>query len=158
MKNLLRNSLILILMAAQLILTSCSRQMVYSHYENVGKEGWERWDSVSYVVPIREDGTYAEEVGIRSTRLYPFMNIAVIVTQEAQPSGMHRRDTVCFNLTDDEGHGKGEGISYRQMSAPAASIQLQAGDTLRVSIRHYMYKECLPGITDVGFSMTRVDE
>ena len=145
-------------MAAQLILTSCSRQMVYSHYENVGKEGWERWDSVSYVVPIREDGTYAEEVGIRSTRLYPFMNIAVIVTQEAQPSGMHRRDTVCFNLTDDEGHGKGEGISYRQVSAPAASIQLQAGDTLRVSIRHYMYKECLPGITDVGFSMTRVDE
>ena len=79
MKNLLRNSLILILMAAQLILTSCSRQMVYSHYENVGKEGWERWDSVSYVVPIREDGTYAEDVGIRSTRLYPFMNIAVIV-------------------------------------------------------------------------------
>jgi gliding motility-associated lipoprotein GldH len=157
MKNLLRNS-ILILMAAQLVLTSCSRQMVYSHYENVGTEGWERSDSVAYVVPIREDGMYEEEVGIRSTRIYPFMDIAVVISQEAQPSGMHRRDTVCFNLTDDEGHGKGEGISYRQVSAPAASIQLQAGDTLRVSIRHYMYKECLPGITDVGFSMTRVDE
>ena len=157
MRNLLRNSM-LILMAAQLVLTGCSRQTVYSHYENIGTEGWERGDSVAYVVPVREGGTFEEEVGIRSTRIYPYMNIALIVSQEAQPSGAHRQDTVYMNLTDEKGHGEGEGVSYRQLTAPVSRIQLQDGDTLRVSIRHYMHRENLPGIKDVGFSMTRADE
>lgn len=156
MRNLPRNSF-LILMAVALTLISCNRQMVYSHYESISTEGWERSDGKSYVVAIREDGTYAEEVGIRSTRIYPFMNLALIVAQEAIPSGWHRMDTLYVDLTDAEGHAEGEGISYRQVSVPAATIRLQAGDSLRVSIRHYMYKELLPGITDVGFSMTRID-
>ena len=157
MRNLLRNSM-LILMAAQLVLTGCSRQTVYSHYENIGTEGWERSDSVAYVVPVRRGGTFEEEVGIRSTRIYPYMNIALIVSQEAQPSGAHRQDTVYMNLTDEKGHGEGEGVSYRQLTAPVSRIQLQDGDTLHVSIRHYMHRENLPGIKDVGFSMTRADE
>ena len=157
MRNLLRNS-ILILMAAQLVLASCSRQTVYSHYESIDTEGWERSDSMSFVACIREDGTYAEEVGIRSTRIYPFMNIAVIVNQEALPSGARHTDTLHVNLTDADGHADGEGVSYRQVCVPAATIRLQAGDSLRVSIRHYMHKENLPGITDVGFRLKRVEE
>lgn len=157
MRDLPRNN-ILILMAVALTLISCNRQMVYSHYESISTEGWERGDGKSYVVPIREDGTYAEEVGIRSTRIYPFMNLALIVSQEAVQSGIHRTDTLYIDLTDEEGRADGEGISYRQVSVPAATIRLQAGDSLCVNIRHYMYKECLPGITDVGFCMTKVGE
>lgn len=156
MRNLLKNS-ILILMAAQLVLTGCSRQTVFSRYESVSSEGWERGDSMVYVVPVREGGTYQEEVGIRSTRLYPFMNLAVIVAQQALPSGVQRVDTLYIGITDEEGHAVGEGVSYRQATVPAAAITLQAGDSLRVCIRHYMHKECLPGITDVGFILKRME-
>ena len=150
--SLLRNSIYTI-MAVALTLTSCNRQMIYSHYENVSTEGWERHDGKEFHVPIHEKGTYTETLGLRTTRSYPFTNLAVIITQQAQLSGIQRSDTLSMILTDEAGNEQGYGTNYRQASFPVSAIELEAGDTLNVSIRHYMRREVLPGITDVGFSL-----
>lgn len=155
--SLLRNSIFTI-MAVALTLASCNRQTIYSHYESISTEGWERGDYKDFCIAVREDGTYTETIGLRSTRVYPFTNISVIVSQQAQLSGVQRVDTLNITLTGEDGNEMSQGINYRQMDVPLATIGLQAGDSVHVSIRHYMAKEVLPGITDIGFSMKKTDK
>ena len=64
-------------------------------------------------------------------------------------------DTVACQLTDRKGNAAGKGISYHQYQFPVTELMLQDGDSLFVSIRHDMKREILPGISDVGFSLTR---
>ena len=154
--SLLKNSIFMI-MAVALTLTSCNRLMIYSHYESISTEGWERNDSKDFHVAIREGGTYAESFGLRTTRDYPYTNLSVIVTQQAQPSGIQRADTLNIDITDKEGNELGQGLNYRQIDIALPAIQLEAGDSLFVNIRHYMRRELLPGIADIGFSMKKID-
>ena len=138
-----------------LALAGCStRGYRYSHYETIGSQGWSREDTL-YFTPKPEEhyGTYAEELGLRTTSLYPFMQLSIIVSQKALPSGFCRTDTVEARLTDEEGIVTGDGINHYQYLFPLPAATLAAGDTLRVSVRHYMLRSPLVGVTDVGFSL-----
>ena len=59
-------------------------------------------------------------------------------------------DTVCCNLTDEQGNILGEGISYRRYQFDICKLQLQEGDSLHIVVRHDMKREILPGVADVG--------
>ena len=154
--SLLRNS-IFIIIAVAMTLVSCNRQMIYSHYESVNTEGWDRSDSKEFSVSIQEKGSYAESFGLRTTRDYPYTNLAIIVTQEVKPSGVQRADTLNIDITDSEGNNVVEGLNYRQRDVQFPAIRLEAGDSVFVNIRHYMRREVLPGIANVGFSMEKTD-
>ena len=144
-----------ILATVVLTLTGCSGGGYrYSHYETIGRQGWERTDTLFFTpAPIKHYGTYTEEVGLRTTSLYPFMQLTLIVCQEAQPSGFCRTDTIKARLTDDDGLVTGEGINHYQYLFPLPPVTLGAADTLRVSIRHDMVRSPLVGVIDVGFSL-----
>jgi len=154
--NLLKHSIFTIL-AVALTLASCSRQMIYSHYENVNPEGWERSEYKVFCVNIPKDGTYSETIGLRATRAYPFTDITIIVSQHIMPSDILYSDTLNIAITDKEGNELGLGINHRQIDVPFSTIPLNKDDSLYISIRHYMMKEILPGITDIGFSMERTE-
>ena len=156
---MLRYAIVMPLMA--LALAGCStRGYRYSHYETIDSPGWEREDTLRFTLePVQHYGTYTEEVGLRTTSFYPFMQLALIISQEAQPSGFCRTDTIEARLTDDEGMVTGDGINHYQYLFPLPDATLAAGDTLRVSVRHDMLRSPLVGITDVGFTcvfLTRV--
>jgi gliding motility-associated lipoprotein GldH len=140
-------------MAVALTMTSCNRQMIYSHYESIDTEGWERHDCKGFHVAIEDKGTYTETIGLRTTGCYPFTNLTIIVTQQAQLSGIQRTDTLNITLTDDDGNELGQGTNYQQMDIALGDIELEADDSLFVSIRHHMSREVLPGIIDVGGSL-----
>ena len=126
----------------------------YSHYETIGPQGWERTDTLHFTAaPVKHYGTYTEEVGLRTTSLYPFMQLTLIVYQEAKPSGFSRTDTINARMTDDEGRVTGEGINHYQYLFPLPPVALAAGDTLRVNIRHDMMRSPLVGVVNVGFSL-----
>lgn len=126
----------------------------YSHYETIGGAGWERADTLRFTAgPVDHAGQYSEELGLRANSLYPFMQLTLIVSQEATPSGYCRTDTLQARLTDDDGFVLGDGITHYQYLFPLPSATLAAGDTLRVSIRHDMLRSPLVGITDVGFTL-----
>ena len=153
-----RNSLLhdtLLMLLVVLALAGCStRGYRYSHYETIGSQGWEREDTLYFTPnPVEHYGTYTEELGLRTTSLYPFMQLSVIVSQEAQPSGFCRIDTIETRLTDEEGNVTGDGINHYQYLFPLPAVTLAAGDTLRVSVRHDMLRSPLVGVTDVGFSL-----
>ena len=149
----LRRNSIYTMMAVALILTSCSRQIVYSHYESIDTEGWNRNDCKDFRVTVREKDTYTEMIGLRTTMYYPYANLSVIVSQQTQRSGIQHTDTLHIRLMDEEGNKVGQGTNYQQMEIPVRTIELEDEDTLLVSIRHYMKREVLPGITDVGVSL-----
>ena len=56
-----------------------------------------------------------------------------------------------FSLVDRRGRRQGTGgISYFQYQQQLRDMRVKAGDSLVVYVRHYMKREMLPGISDVG--------
>lgn len=145
------------LFAVALLLTvGCNRQTVYAHYEPAPASGWEKGDTLHfYVSPVAEAGTYVEEMGLRITTTYPFMALSLMVEQSVLPAGDTSRKTLDFNLIGPNGNMLGDGVSYYQYSQPLGSIHLNKGDSLHVCVTHNMKREILPGITDIGISLTR---
>ena len=131
---------------------------VYSRYQSMQHGGWLREDTVTITAgPVLHGGSYTEELGLRTNSCYPFTEIAVIVEQQAQPSGFSRKDTLLASLTDDNGLVTGEGISHYQYLFTMPPVSLAEGDTLNVSIRHDMRRNPLAGVTDVGITLKHSD-
>lgn len=146
-------------MTAVVVMAACNGGMVYDRYTNTPVSGWEKNDTLYYCVPaVKSGGTYAANLGLRTTDSYPFTSLTLIVEQRkvaADKAVTVVTDTVACQLTDRKGNAAGKGISYHQYQFPVTKLTLQDGDSLFVSIRHDMKREILPGISDVGFSLTR---
>ena len=146
-------------MTAVVVMAACNGGMVYDRYTNTPVSGWEKNDTLYYSVPaVKSGGTYAANLGLRTTDSYPFTSLTLIVEQRkvaADKAVTVVTDTVACQLTDRKGNAAGKGISYHQYQFPVTELMLQDGDSLFVSIRHDMKREILPGISDVGFSLTR---
>lgn len=144
-------------MAVALALTSCNRHTIYSHYESIASEGWERNDSICFDIPtIPEDGEYTQTIGLRTDNTYPYKNLTLVVKRYegrgARDEGRGARcDTLDIQIADDEGNLLGTGMNHYQYEMALPSITLHQGDSLHVSVTHLMRRECLPGITDLGF-------
>lgn len=136
------------------LFVSCNRDIVFSKYHSVGSDGWERTDTLFFETdPMAHAGKYREELGLRINSHFPFMSMTVIVSQQALPSGLSRKDTVEAILTDKEGTVLGEGVSHYQYLFRLRDMELLKGDTLRVKIWHNMIRQQLAGVTDVGFTL-----
>ena len=134
--------------------TACHQRPVYSHYESVDVDGWQRDDTLHFVVAQGiKDGCYHETLGLRANLSYPFTALSLIVRQYATPSGASRCDTLMIPLIDADGKALGHGVSHFQYDIPLEDIVLCAGDTLYIDIRHNMKREDLTGITDVGVTL-----
>ena len=148
---------IYIVMCMGMMLMSCDDRIVFSHYESTPVRGWERNDTLSFNIErIHETNLYAEEIGVRITGDYPFKGLSLIVEQTMQPSNTTTTDTLHCDLIDDVGHANGKGINHYQYLFPLATLKLDKGESVHVAIRHCMKREILPGITDVGLTLSRL--
>lgn len=139
-----------------LVLTACHAGIIYSQYKHVPTAGWEKNDEVSFSVdPIKVDGTYDEEIGIRINNNYPFTAVTLIINQTVFPSYETFSDTLECSLIDDEGNAKGPGIGHYQYNFHLTTVELQKGDSMQVTIRHDMKREILPGIADIGVTLKK---
>ncbi len=139
-----------------MVCIACQQKTVYNHYEHTPLSGWERNDTLTYAVgPIREDGQYREEIGLRISGDYPFMGLNLVVEQRVIPSGDTRRDTLSCTVIDNQGNAKGRGISHYQYLFHLTTLSLHKDDHLYIAIRHDMKREILPGISDIGVKLSR---
>ena len=147
---------IYIVMCMGMALVSCNDRIVFSHYESTPVKGWERNDTLLFnIEPLQETDLYAEEIGVRITGDYPFKGLSLIVEQTIQPSNTAIVDTLNCDLIDDVGHAYGKGINHYQYLFPLTTLKLNKGESVHVAIRHCMKREILPGITDVGLTLSR---
>ena len=157
MKSLSRNHLfsLLLSLTVALVMSSCNRNTIYSHYAHIPVVGWDREDTLFFTVSqLREGGVFTEELGLRTTDQYPYTSLTMIVNQQVFPSGFFQRDTVTVKLVDEEGNRQGGGLNLFQYTVPFAEVQLTDIDSLIVTVTHYMKRENLPGITEVGLTVT----
>ena len=151
-----KNSLLLtmIIAAALVMTTGCSRLPIYSHFETVGANGWDRADTLHFIVPIAHDGQYKLCLDLRADSRYPYTQIVINTQFSSRRSTLATHPSLLtIDITDDDGNflGCGSGIYQYHVSIPSA--QLTKGDTLKVNVAHGMNRQLLPGISDVGITV-----
>ncbi len=145
-----------LIIAVSIIFFSCSESRVYDHYAHTPISGWEKNDTLVFNTDtIRDAGTYSQDIGLRINSSYPFMAITLVIDQTVYPEHTTKSDTINCNLIDKNGRSKGLGISYYQYSFPISDLDLKEGDSVVVRIRHDMKREILPGISDIGYMLTK---
>lgn len=133
----------------------CNESKVYDKYDHTPLSGWEKNDTLRFDIPrLTADGMYESTLGLRITDNYPFMGLTLIVEQRLMPADTIFTDTVKCELTDRNGKTRGKGVSYYQFRFPVKKMQLSKGDSLHIRVRHDMKREMLPGISDVGISLS----
>ena len=154
--KLKRNSLLGFIIAVALALSSCNRQTIYSHYEPVDIDGWERSDTLWFYAGGLTEGCYNEQVGLRINGNYPFKDLSLVVEQRLlSTQTIIKCDTLNLAITDDDGFFQGEGLSLLQYETSLGTISLPTSDTLQVAIIHNMKREVMPGIADVGITLQK---
>lgn len=148
-------------------LVSCTGGKVYDHYNHTPLSGWDKVDELSYDVPaLKDSGRYVTTLGLRINPTYPFLSLTMIVEQKVihksvqktkkskYPSDIYR-DTLNCELFDDNGSIRGNGVNYYQYNFRVSELELHEGDSLHVIVTHDMRREIIPGISDVGISITK---
>lgn len=157
--RLTRNSVVALFVAVTAIVAGCNRhEVLYSHYEPIDAEGWNREDGAVFnLSSVPDRGCYAIETGLRTYSTYPFRNLSLVVRIMAVPSGLERNDTLNVLLADEEGNTLGQGVSHYQYNFGLPDMNLQAGDSLHIVVTHNMRRLSLPGISDVGITIKKTE-
>lgn len=139
-----------------IIMSACNGAVVYDEYQHTAISGWEKIDSLMFFVPpVSEPGTYNTDLGLRINSYYPFLKLTLIVEQTVFPSHITTTDTLNCPLIDGKGNPEAKGVSIYQYNFPVTKISLQRGDSLRISVRHDMKREIIPGVSDVGIMIKK---
>lgn len=139
-------------------LCACNEGKVYDHYEHTSLNGWEKVDTLKYNVPhLEESGKYSIDIGLRATKGYPYQSITLIMERTVFPSKEVHADTVNCKIVSPKGKVLGRGVTLNQYHLHIDETYLQKGDSLHINITHNMKREILPGISDVGIEVTRMD-
>ena len=137
-------------------IVSCNKNVVYSHYEHTPTSGWEKNDTLFFKVPpVKEAGVYEEVVGMRILSDFPFQRLTLMVNQMVYPRNEHFHEYLKCSLIDDQGEIMGHGIGHIQYEFPLREVTLQAGDSLKIEIRHNMKREVMPSIADIGIKLVK---
>ena len=146
--------------------TACVGGKVFDEYEQIPVEGWDKTDTLTFSVPaVAADGVYNLALGLRTTGDYPFMSLTLlfeanIIAKKTENSSVVKAPqrlsrTLSCPLVSSRGRSQGQGVSLYQYNFHVATISLREGDSLQVNIRHNMKREMLPGLSDLGLSITR---
>ena len=145
-----------IVLATGLLFGACSRQKIYSRFQHVSETGWEKVDTIDfYIPPMKESGTYLEELELRIDNTFPFQSLTMEVIQTIFPEGKTTSLNRTCPLIDEDGNIKGGGVSLFLYTFPLNDVSLNQGDSLHISVVHCMKREIMPGVIDVGISLTK---
>lgn len=139
--------------AALLAVAACTPMHVYSHFEHVGIQGWDKGDTLTYTIIPQQAASCQLQLDLRITNIYPYTQLTLATSVRHSASPDVYTGTVTIDVTDDEGLTQGRGISVLQYSTKLPSVEaLSATDTLTVTVAHTMSRRLLPGISDVGIT------
>lgn len=138
------------------LLGGCDESEVYHHYVSTPISGWEKNDTLEFNIPrLACTDRYREEIDVRISNEYPFKSISLVIEQQFFPGKRVKRDVLHCQFTDAKGHFKGDGTNFYQYRYVLDDIVLRRNDSVRITIKHDMKREIMPGISDVGVRLTR---
>lgn len=153
-----RHTYIYMVVMAVAVLVACADTRSFDHYEHTDVQGWSRSDAVTFDVQPQWKGIYSMQLGLRATQDYPYRNLSVVVETTVLPRKECRRDTVSCTLNDDLGRMTGNnGVSLAETQHVVNELHLQQGDSLHITVHHLMRYETLPGVSEVGIRLDKLD-
>ncbi len=146
-------------LASVCLLCACGRGDAAFEYLPTPVEGWEQSDTLRFHTDtVRRGGVYELTLGVRTSQStpYPFQTLWLVVRQQWHSPDSLRTDTVECRLATANGDDTGHGVSISQHIFPIAEFQVPEGASADITVTHFMRRELLPGITDVGVRLRRV--
>ncbi len=139
------------------LLTACTNEVAYHHYEPVAEEGWDKEDTLLFRTDtLYQTATYSVELNLRTTAEYPYKQVTLVVEETVLPNKAKRLFPVTFQIASDEGQRNGEKLLYYELEKQLALQHLSQGDSLQFRVYHKMRRQFLPGIKDVGLKIEKV--
>ncbi len=137
---------------ALLLFGSCAeRKCICNTYTSIPIEGWDTNDTLfMHIDTIMQSADYEFEVGVRSTRLYPYQYLWLLAKVQLFCPDTLLLDTICCKVADINGNFLGNGLSVFDNSNLVTTLHLYKGQYGTISLRHIMRRSQLPGLTDIG--------
>lgn len=134
-----------------MVMAACSSIPAYSRFIAVDEgSGWLRADSLRFVVPLQQPGRYALHLHLRTTNVYPYTQLSLLVRWRDKAHTFRHSETLTFQIADPQAASTRRGTSVHEYAASLPSIALDSASTLIFSVAHNMSHDPLPGIADVG--------
>lgn len=144
-----------LLLTVAIAFVCCNRKAIYSHYETIATNGWNRADTIRFdIKPSEESVSASGTINIRINDDYPFTTLTLAVSEQILPDGVCFQDTIQFSLIDDKGRSLGQGINLHNFQQPLHAYKFTDDQHLIVKVHHLMDQQ-LPGIINVGVSLQR---
>lgn len=141
---------------------SCQDRPFFSDYAHVDRTGWYSEDTVVMVVQQGDTTlrnvakrTFDVQVGIRYTDEYEYNDISLLV-EVVSGQRVVARDTVLFQLFDEQGRALGRGLERYDKMQPSLRVALKADKPYVVRMTHLMRLNPVQGITDISCSLNSV--
>lgn len=139
-----------------LLLSSCTGNTLYHHFQSLPAEGWERSDTVCFDVPkAEEDMEGTLFVAFRTTAYPGIREVVLAVEQCGEDAAVFRCDTIRCTLADDEGNATVQGVNYHQYEDWPLPFSLQKDKSQSIRIHHLMRSEVISGISEVGIRIEK---
>lgn len=145
-----------ILISSLLFVVACDSSVNYRLNVPVHTEGWNSNDTLVFNIDsISATAHYDLSINIRSSKLFPYQKLWLVLEQRWEYPLKQQCDTLPFRIVNERGKPIGEGISINEVTYPLPSIYLQKGQKGQIRVRHFMKDKSLKGITDIGISVLR---
>lgn len=139
-------------------LAACNENVAYDHYRSVDVDGWDRDDTLDFVVGKIPAGNYNLCVGFRATSEYPYKELGLDVSYTTSANGKATHKRIKCNIFDQDGRLMGKnGISSNDFLYNVSNIKVNKGDSIVVSISHSMNQDLMPGLTQVGLQLQPIE-
>lgn len=160
-------------MVMVLLLTACNDRVKYNHYVSIPEEGWGKCDTLVFGIdPLVQDGRYNVVLCLRSNSDYPYRYLRLYTEVgffSQNKSVLHNVEvksgtpTACcrwqnWEIKQQDGVATGSGITYYNHEIPLETRELDEGDSIYVIVEHHMRREYIPGITDVGVKLIKLEK
>ena len=139
---------------------SCGNHNTMFHeYVAIDNEEWYYNDSLHFEIDSVEiSGNLTTILEFRTSAKYPYRNISIVMEQSLRNGNKRIQKTVAYDIIDSKGRKNGEGITYMTHQVPFCTMNVNTGDTIDINIKHNMQDNILPGITDVGVLVEKIDD
>ena len=142
----------LLVMGLLMLLTSCSKDTVYSQFVPISSGEWAVDSVASFDYTITDNSVdYQMVVYVRHTERYPYQNMWLFIGD-----GQHQ-DTIEFYLADDRGQwlgNKHHGFIEMPVLYETAK-HFPDTETYTLTIQHGMRDSLLRGVMDIGLEIQR---
>lgn len=139
-------------------ITSCENIIMYHSYQHIPSNGWNKSDTITFHLMVNDSltndstpGLYNLQLLVRNNTEYKYQHLSLYVENNFPDSTIWRKDTIRFEIADENGRWLGKGISgLYENSRVLDAVHLKNPHRFTFKIIPLMNDSILTGLNDIG--------